>query len=454
MHKRKKTIETSSTDASSQNTMGANQDDQGLDWDQEENETEVFEKKPSPLRALPSTDSFLEDADTKTRATEPNPALLALTGQPPPAPMARGLSTSPFSKSPFPGTPILPQPQHVLPPASPYPTVSASTSGARGKYYVAFALLLFVTALGVYVFLPRSGMLQVSVSPMDAYLEVNGVTLTDGPLFRINERAGVYRLTVSRPGYDTSEQRVQIAAGQEGHLDVTLRPSTNTGFDLTSVPSGLLVWLDGQPLVIDQDGRQATTDLHASRITPGPHVVELSGDPRYQPWREEFVQEAEHTLRLHADLVPVATSPKSQASPAVGHVRRPRAATKASRTSDEGIRHRSQSASPVPPSPGKDDPFEDGTWQSQDKPMMSNGQASMDSEAKCIVSVSSKPWAEVSIDGKPTGNITPLVNYALPCGRHRFTFKNADLMIERNERITLEPGHPFKKIFSLVETDP
>jgi eukaryotic-like serine/threonine-protein kinase len=71
----------------------------------------------------------------------------------------------------------------------------------------------------------------------------------------------------------------------------------------------------------------------------------------------------------------------------------------------------------------------------------------------CIATISSKPWAEVSIDGKPTGKITPLVNYPIPCGKHRLTFKNADLMIERNESVTLKPGQPFKKIFSLVENE-
>jgi hypothetical protein len=46
------------------------------------------------------------------------------------------------------------------------------------------------------------------------------------------------------------------------------------------------------------------------------------------------------------------------------------------------------------------------------------------------------------------------VNYSLPCGKHRLTFKNEDLMIERNESITLDPGRPFKRIFMLVDTDP
>jgi hypothetical protein len=73
--------------------------------------------------------------------------------------------------------------------------------------------------------------------------------------------------------------------------------------------------------------------------------------------------------------------------------------------------------------------------------------------AECVATIGSKPWAEVAIDGKPTGKSTPLMDYSLACGKHRLTFTNPDLMIERNEVIILKPGQRFKKIFPLVDTD-
>jgi hypothetical protein len=72
---------------------------------------------------------------------------------------------------------------------------------------------------------------------------------------------------------------------------------------------------------------------------------------------------------------------------------------------------------------------------------------------QCVASIGSKPWAEVAIDGKPTGKSTPLMDFSLACGKHRITFTNSDLMIERNEIIILKPGQRFKKIFPLVDMD-
>jgi hypothetical protein len=72
---------------------------------------------------------------------------------------------------------------------------------------------------------------------------------------------------------------------------------------------------------------------------------------------------------------------------------------------------------------------------------------------ECVATIGSKPWAEVAIDGKATGKSTPLMDYSLACGKHRITFTNPDLMIERNEIIILKPGQRFKKIFPLVDMD-
>jgi hypothetical protein len=74
-------------------------------------------------------------------------------------------------------------------------------------------------------------------------------------------------------------------------------------------------------------------------------------------------------------------------------------------------------------------------------------------QAECVATIGSKPWAELSIDGKRTGGATPVIDYPIPCGKHRLTFKNADLMIERSFEVTLARGQPFKRIFNLVEND-
>jgi serine/threonine-protein kinase len=72
----------------------------------------------------------------------------------------------------------------------------------------------------------------------------------------------------------------------------------------------------------------------------------------------------------------------------------------------------------------------------------------------CTITVGSKPWAEVWIDGKNTGALTPLVNYEVPCGLRELTLKNSDLSLERSESVTIKPGQRFKKVFEFADLEP
>jgi serine/threonine protein kinase len=375
-----------------------------------------------------------------------------------------------FPGAAFPGAPVLGQPPQFTSGTDIYPPAAPPRTSSRFGLYLLFVLLMIVGGVGAYIFVTRPGMLQVSVRPQDARLTVAGVLITAGPPFQLNKKPGVYRVSVSRPGYVSRDQIIQISAGQAGHIDIDLEPSSDTGFDLTSQPSGQLVWLDGQPLAVDERGKQATTNFHASRIAPGPHVIEVKGNPAYQPWRQEFLQEPGRTVRLHANLVPVAGAGKAPAPrvtpppapvvqpPTVSPIPAPPPAPVSGRGTE---RPRGRRVEPRPrPSGAGDDVFEATRPTAPSRPAArptGGDEDIFETQGKpagdCIATISSKPWAEVSIDGKSTGKITPLVNYPIPCGKHRLTFKNADLMIERNESVTLKPGQPFKKIFSLVENE-
>jgi hypothetical protein len=305
--------------------------------------------------------------------------------------------------------------------------------------------------VGGYLLVPRSGRLQVSVKPSDAHLAIDGRAVAGGAPFRLDERVGIHRLTVSRPGYVSFEREVMISPRQQGHLDIALKPSPDTGFALTSTPPGGLVWLDGQPLVLDRRGRQATTDLIATRIAPGTHVLVIKGPPQFRPWELNFLQEPGRTVTLHADLVPRSASKAPAASAAAAGTAgtaagapAPARAARADKSPAASRRHRSARSTEPRAQSAKSQqlPTED-IFESYGKPTAG-------AAGDCVATIGSKPWAELLIDGKPTGKLTPLVNYALPCGKHRLTFRNEDLMIERNESVTLVPGRPFKKVFPLV----
>jgi serine/threonine-protein kinase len=74
-------------------------------------------------------------------------------------------------------------------------------------------------------------------------------------------------------------------------------------------------------------------------------------------------------------------------------------------------------------------------------------------ERACLMSIGSRPWSEVWIDGKNTGHHTPLVDYKLPCGRRTLTLKNAELALAKSMVITLKPRSRFRKVFRLGDPD-
>lgn len=69
--------------------------------------------------------------------------------------------------------------------------------------------------------------------------------------------------------------------------------------------------------------------------------------------------------------------------------------------------------------------------------------------ATCLMSVGSRPAADVLIDDRAIGKRTPVAKYKLPCGDHKLVLRRADLDIYQMEIITLRPGAPFKKVYPL-----
>jgi hypothetical protein len=69
----------------------------------------------------------------------------------------------------------------------------------------------------------------------------------------------------------------------------------------------------------------------------------------------------------------------------------------------------------------------------------------------CLMSVGSFPWAELWIDGKDTGQRTPVVHYPVSCGAHKITLKRRDLNLNRSEQVTVAPDHELKQHYELSD---
>jgi hypothetical protein len=67
----------------------------------------------------------------------------------------------------------------------------------------------------------------------------------------------------------------------------------------------------------------------------------------------------------------------------------------------------------------------------------------------CALSVASFPWTELWIDGKDTGQRTPVVHYPIACGAHKLGLKRRDLKLDRVEQVTVAPGHELKQHYEL-----
>jgi serine/threonine protein kinase len=72
-----------------------------------------------------------------------------------------------------------------------------------------------------------------------------------------------------------------------------------------------------------------------------------------------------------------------------------------------------------------------------------------DQARSCVMSVGSFPWTELWIDGKDTGQRTPVVHYPVSCGAHRLNLKRRDLKLDRAEQVTVAPGHELKQHYEL-----
>jgi hypothetical protein len=68
----------------------------------------------------------------------------------------------------------------------------------------------------------------------------------------------------------------------------------------------------------------------------------------------------------------------------------------------------------------------------------------------CTMTVNSVPWSEVWIDGKNTSQHTPLVDFKIPCGKHKLAFKRSDMQIDHGETINVKPGQNFKQRYTLA----
>jgi hypothetical protein len=428
---------------------------------------------------------------------------------------------SPFRQTIM-GLPQMSPPYQPPPPPPPQPSYADHQmgTGQRRRFPLGMTVAVLIVALGamvLYTFYHRQGQLRIDVSPTGATVAVDGVTLKGLMPITLDKAPGTYRVTAVQDGYGKEERRVEVEPGNLAKVRIDLRPSPDTGFELTSDPPGQLVWMDGIPFTgVDAAGPQARTDFKATRVPPGRHLLEIKGDPRFRPWRHEFYQEPGRLIPIRASLLPEAgaghfvgpavstrapvesPAPKPAPEPAAPAIA-PRPATAS--PPPVNVPRPAPTASAPPAATGTPKPAGSsgatgagpggaagssgavaraaGTAASASKPPSPTPPAAKPAEparprppvarpavaetakpageaaagGACAVTIGSKPWAEVWIDGKNTTKLTPLVDFKLPCGKHKITVKNPDVEKEKSETVTIRAGEKWKKIFQLLDDE-
>jgi hypothetical protein len=377
--------------------------------------------------------------------------------------------------------------QPSLPPiAGPFgPSRRSSRVTSRAGIYAGVAVLaLAVLAGGGLIYwraMNRPGLLRLTVTPDDATVLIDNVKVPGSRSpFTIEKAPGPYMLSVTRDGYVRKDQNVELRAAEDRRLAVTLDASPDTGFEVTSEPAGGLVWLDGSPI----NGRngQARTDFRALRIAVGHHVLEIKGENRFKPWREEIEVEAGAVNKVHAVLIPdtavdsaaaqrpsppavAQTSRAERPEPARGGPARSHAADGPAALALGGGAAEGGGGKAARRKHARDLAAADGPSSSDTPAAAPEAPAEVPVKTAtevpapaadggdCSITLGSRPWSEVWIDGKNTNKHTPFADLKVPCGKHKLSFKRPDLQIDHNETITVKAGQKFRQSFAL-EAEP
>jgi hypothetical protein len=316
-------------------------------------------------------------------------------------------------------------------------TSSLHRQGERKLGAVVLGLLAIGVGSGIYLWWTnRPGRLVIHAVPADATIRIDGTELSGRAPFAVKPSVGAHNVSVVRPGYDRFDQRVEVSPGRVVNLDVALEAAADTGLEISSEPSGELVWLDGVPM--PSRAGQARTDVRAYRIPPGNHRLEIKGDSRYASWQRDVVVEPGVIKELRATLVQAGPANLVQASdgtarttvvplvPVVPSVTKTVKTVGPNPAVRSGSRVALHSASPIAAAHPRADA----------------------AVPACSLAVGTHPWSEVWLDGKNTGMHTPY-SQVIPCGRHVLTFKRQDLGFNRTQPVELVAGGMFKQSWAL-----
>jgi eukaryotic-like serine/threonine-protein kinase len=274
-----------------------------------------------------------------------------------------------------------------------------------------------------------------------------------------------HTIDVRREGFEPQTRSVRLTGSDTQTLpEFELKPvRVLTGFALDSTPVGASVLVDNQKL-------PQLTPVRLTELQPGPHAVrvELSG---YQPWETQIEAVTGQVLEL--PLAQLVVDPKAHrklswserrearleaeraaveqsagAEPAEGSAEptsKPARKTWSRSRSERASRHAEKDGAPLADELSASDDPADPESLGAVEPAATSGGAEQGA-----LSINSRPWSQVTIDGKLVGN-TPQIGVQLSAGRHKVKLVNPELDMTRGFSVDIEAGKTTTKTVEFGE---
>ncbi len=146
---------------------------------------------------------------------------------------------------------------------------------------------------------PTPGSLSLQVTPSDADVRLDGEVVASRPGEPVEIACGQHTLGVSKSGFLPMLLTLDVEAGQDINLPVSLTPQGQATLTLDVTPDNAAVELDGASL--------GAGDMQSLVVVAGAHIVRVTADG-YVPAEKQIIVADGEVLDLAMPLVAAATA--------------------------------------------------------------------------------------------------------------------------------------------------
>jgi len=285
----------------------------------------------------------------------------------------------------------------------------------------------------------------VESTPPGGQVKVDGDAVKDPTPVTVEELAeGSHRVVVSKEGYADYEEEVELERGEERELEVELRPKEVT-LTVKSDPDDADFTILGEEGDAVESGETPETveglDGGASYRVEFARSGYEDAETEFEPGADE---EATVDVELERETRRVAGAQGSSST----------SGTTTGGTSGSGSGDTTGSSLGGTSETNSSGTGEGGTSGSSSGSGSSGGSGSGGEEqptGKATLKINSVPVARVHIDGKDTGQRTPLLNYEVEAGKHEIQFINEEFGLRKTRYVNVKPGDTKKIIVRAKE---